>query len=109
MASAARELLAARSEVWGFLAEPYHLSDWWPGVVGVEPDRRGFAVGARWRIVRRAPRGLLRLPERSWQGRAHSEKLVIDEISPGARWAWRLVGQSGGGRIAGGMHATVEL
>ena len=29
-----------------FLAEPHHLADWWPGIVGVEPDRRGFATGA---------------------------------------------------------------
>jgi uncharacterized protein YndB with AHSA1/START domain len=47
---ASRELLAARDEVWGFLAEPYHLSDWWPGVSMVRPDKRGFAVGARWQV-----------------------------------------------------------
>ena len=34
-----------RADVWAFLAEPYHLSDWWPGITGVEPDRRGFAPG----------------------------------------------------------------
>ena len=55
MASATRELLASREDVWRFLAEPYHLSDWWPGIVGVEPDRRGFEVGARWRVARREP------------------------------------------------------
>ena len=33
--SASRELLAPRADVWAFLAEPYHLSDWWPGL-GVE-------------------------------------------------------------------------
>ena len=48
---ATRELLAARSDVWAYVAEPYHLSDWWPGVAGVEPDRRGLAPGARWRLV----------------------------------------------------------
>jgi uncharacterized protein YndB with AHSA1/START domain len=48
--SAARELLAPRGDVWGFLAEPNHLSDWWPGIKGVEPDRRGLAPGARWNI-----------------------------------------------------------
>ena len=41
------------TDVWGFLAEPYHLSDWWPGILGVEPDRRGFAPGARWRVIGR--------------------------------------------------------
>jgi uncharacterized protein YndB with AHSA1/START domain len=48
--SAARELLASRDDVWAFLAEPNHLSDWWPGINGVESDRRGLAPGARWRI-----------------------------------------------------------
>jgi uncharacterized protein YndB with AHSA1/START domain len=47
---AARKLLAPREDVWAFLAEPNHLSDWWPGINGVQPDRRGLAPGARWRI-----------------------------------------------------------
>jgi uncharacterized protein YndB with AHSA1/START domain len=49
--AASRELLAPREDVWRFLAEPHHLSDWWPGVHGVEPDRRGLAPGARWRLT----------------------------------------------------------
>jgi uncharacterized protein YndB with AHSA1/START domain len=48
---ATRELLASRQDVWGFLTEPYHLPDWWPGVAGVQPDRRGPAAGARWEVV----------------------------------------------------------
>ena len=48
--AASRELLAPRDEVWKFIAEPHHLSDWWPGVQGVQPDRRGLAPGARWRL-----------------------------------------------------------
>jgi hypothetical protein len=48
--AATRELLAPREDVWRFLAEPFHLADWWPGVRGVEPDRRGLAPGARWRL-----------------------------------------------------------
>jgi uncharacterized protein YndB with AHSA1/START domain len=48
--AATRELLAPRTDVWAFLAEPNRLSDWWPGLQGVEPDRRGLAPGARWRI-----------------------------------------------------------
>ena len=50
-AVAARELLASREDVWRFLAEPFHLSDWWPGVRGVQPDRRGLAPGARWELT----------------------------------------------------------
>src|SRR5439155_9080387 len=34
-----REVLAPREDVWMFLAEPYHLADWWPGIRGVQPDR----------------------------------------------------------------------
>jgi len=59
-ATANRELLAPREDVWAFVAEPFHLSDWWPGVRGVKPDRRGLAPGARWELT--APpqgRGLL--------------------------------------------------
>src|SRR5919198_1991073 len=48
---ASRELLAPREDVWRFLAEPYHLADWWPGVRGVQPDRRGLAPGARWHLT----------------------------------------------------------
>jgi uncharacterized protein YndB with AHSA1/START domain len=47
---ASRELLASRADVWAFLAEPNRLADWWPGVLGVHPDRRGLAPGARWRL-----------------------------------------------------------
>jgi uncharacterized protein YndB with AHSA1/START domain len=46
--SARRELLAPREDVWAFLSEPTRLADWWPGLKGVHPDRRGFAPGARW-------------------------------------------------------------
>jgi uncharacterized protein YndB with AHSA1/START domain len=48
---ASRELLAPPEDVWGFLAEPSHLADWWPGVTAVRPDRRGLAPGARWQLV----------------------------------------------------------
>jgi hypothetical protein len=47
---AERELYASRADVWAFLAEPYHLADWFPGISGVQPDRRGFAPGARWQV-----------------------------------------------------------
>ncbi|HEY2541948.1 MAG TPA: SRPBCC family protein [Gaiellaceae bacterium] len=45
-----RVLLAPVADVWAFLAEPYHLSDWWPGIAGIEPDRRGMEPGARWKV-----------------------------------------------------------
>jgi uncharacterized protein YndB with AHSA1/START domain len=49
--AAERTLLAPLDDVWAFLADPYRLADWWPGIRGVEPDRRGLAPGARWKIV----------------------------------------------------------
>ena len=54
---ATRDLLAPRADVWAFIAEPYHFSDWWPGVSGVEPDRRGLAPGARWKLITRPDAG----------------------------------------------------
>jgi uncharacterized protein YndB with AHSA1/START domain len=48
--TAARNLPVSRDDVWGFLADPDHLGDWWPGIGEVQPDRQGLAPGARWRI-----------------------------------------------------------
>jgi uncharacterized protein YndB with AHSA1/START domain len=44
-------VLASRADVWRFLAEPYHLADWWPTIVAVQPDARGFREGARWEVT----------------------------------------------------------
>jgi uncharacterized protein YndB with AHSA1/START domain len=84
-ATAERELAAARADVWAFLAEPYHLSDWWPGVAGVEPDRRGFAPGARWHV--RGTRWTNPLIGR----RPMEQLLVVGEIEPYERWSFRLI------------------
>ena len=59
---AERELLAFTNDVWALLAEPHHLSDWWPGYRSIRPDRRGLAPGARWGVIREAGVGLLRRP-----------------------------------------------
>ena len=84
MSEASLELLAPRADVWGFLAEPYHLADWWPGITGVEPDLRGFAPGARWKVQRDQAERLHRPAE--------VETLVlIREIDPYERWAWHLL------------------
>ena len=82
-ASAARELLAARGDVWAFLAEPHHFPDWWPGIGGVQPDRRGFAEGARWRISGTGRPTLLR---RATSG----GMLLVTGIQPPERFAWTL-------------------
>jgi uncharacterized protein YndB with AHSA1/START domain len=92
MASAERELLASPGEVWAFLAEPTQLADWWPGVVAVEPDRRGFAAGARWRVERRdTEAGLLRLPSSGRIGPTRVDTLVTGELVPERRWSFELV------------------
>jgi uncharacterized protein YndB with AHSA1/START domain len=84
MKTASRELLAPRADVWGFLAEPYHLSDWWPGILGIEPDRRGFSPGARWKV---------RLQTQNvFTGRRERETmLLVAEIEPFERWTWHLL------------------
>lgn len=78
-------LLAPPEDVWKLVGEPYRLPDWWPGYRGVEPDRRGLAEGARWRVVREATPGsasLLRRPG----GEGH---LVVAAVIPGSLIAWR--------------------
>jgi uncharacterized protein YndB with AHSA1/START domain len=76
-------LLAPRSDVWAFLAEPHHLSDWWPGVAGVDPDRRGLAAGARWQVHGSDRATLLRGP------RAEGMLLVL-RVDPLERIAFHL-------------------
>jgi uncharacterized protein YndB with AHSA1/START domain len=78
------ELLAPRADVWAFLAEPFHLPDWWPGISGVEPDRRGFAPGARWK-VHATKRNI-------FTGRRRVETmLLVREIDQFERWSWHLL------------------
>jgi uncharacterized protein YndB with AHSA1/START domain len=77
---AERILLAPIDDVWGFLAEPYHLSDWWPGISGVEPDRRGLAAGARWKV--QGP-SYLRKPETA-------RMLLVREVVPHERLTFEL-------------------
>jgi uncharacterized protein YndB with AHSA1/START domain len=81
------ELLASRPEVWALLAEPRHLSDWWPGYTSIRPDRRGLAEGARWQIVRGGSIGLLRKPE-------SDGIIVITTVESEHRLAWHDVQQS---------------
>ncbi|TML44671.1 MAG: SRPBCC family protein [Actinobacteria bacterium] len=84
--SAARDLLAPREDVWAFLAEPNHLSDWWPGISGVQPDRRGLAPGARWRIqgLGRATYVVGRKPD-------VAGTLIFLEVRPPEFAAWQFV------------------
>ncbi len=83
---ASRELLAARPDAWAFLAEPYHLPDWWPTVAGVEPDRRGAAAGARWRVVGGREPTLFRRPEAT-------ATLLVQRVEPPRLLAFQLVAE----------------
>jgi uncharacterized protein YndB with AHSA1/START domain len=83
--SAARELLASREDVWTFVAEPRHFADWWPGISAVEPDRRGFAEGARW-TVHGSERPTL------FRRSGYSGTLLVRAVEPWYRFAWTLTG-----------------
>jgi uncharacterized protein YndB with AHSA1/START domain len=103
-------LLAPPGDVWRLLAEPYHLSDWWPGYQGVEPDRRGLAAGARWRVVRgqsrATPGGYLRRP-------GGTATVLIDEVVDGRVLAFRDVEQGLAARVTleaeGGRQTAVTV
>jgi len=80
---AEHELLAPPEDVWRFVSEPYHFPDWWPGVAAIEPDRRGFAEGARWQ---------LRGSEPTLFRRAHGTAvLVVRTIDPPSLFAFQVV------------------
>jgi uncharacterized protein YndB with AHSA1/START domain len=81
--AAERVLLAPLEDVWTFLAEPFNLSDWWPTISGVEPDRRGLAPGARWKVVAPSEPSLFRRPQ------ASGTLLVLDVV-PMRRIAFQL-------------------
>lgn len=84
-ASATRELLAPREDVWAFLSDPYNLPRWWPRLAGVVPDRRGFAPGARWAIQGEARPSLVRRPEAVGA-------LVVRAVEAPRRFAFHLTG-----------------
>jgi uncharacterized protein YndB with AHSA1/START domain len=83
--SAARELLASRDDVWSFIADPHRFADWWPGVAAVEPDRRGFAEGARW-VVHASGRPTV------FRRSGYSGTLLVRAVERPRRFAWLLTG-----------------
>jgi uncharacterized protein YndB with AHSA1/START domain len=83
---ASRQLLAPREDVWAFLAEPRHLSDWWPGLAAVQPDRRGFAPGARWQVHGANRPSLFRRP-------SPTGTLLVLAVDPFERFAFQLTGE----------------
>ena len=91
---ASRELLASRPDAFRFLSEPFHLPDWYPGLSGVTPDRRGSAAGARWGIVASNEPTLLRKP------RAAGTLIVLAAEEP-RLFSFQLPGEK--------LTVTVEL
>jgi uncharacterized protein YndB with AHSA1/START domain len=84
--TATHELLAPRADVWSFLSEPFNLPDWWPGISGLQPDRRGFAPGARWQILGDNRPSLLRKPNMSGT-------LLVLAVEPYERFGFQLTGE----------------
>lgn len=84
-ASASRELLASRDDVWTFISEPHHFPDWWPGISGVQPDRRGVAEGARWQV-----HGIDR--PTLFRRATSSGMLLVRAVRPPQHFAWTLTG-----------------
>ena len=81
--SAERELLAPTGDVWTFLADPHHLTDWWPNLAAVRPDRRGAAAGARWEVQHSQP---------GWFRRGEdAETLLVTAAEERRRFAFELV------------------
>ena len=113
MTAATRELLASVEDVWSFLAEPYHLPDWWPGALSVQPDRRGFAPGARWQVqVVADPLRLwiIRLPGIGRpSGPSQPATLVITAIDAPRRAAFELHRRTKEGSDRGVRPRSVEV
>ena len=86
MIECSRELLAPRPDVWALVAQPFHLPDWWPAYLGVEPDRLALAEGARWKVRRARAPGFLRRPE-------GEGLIVIRRVLDGTELAWHDVQQ----------------
>jgi uncharacterized protein YndB with AHSA1/START domain len=84
--AADRVIVAPIDDVWSFLAEPYNLADWWPGVSGVEPDRRGLAPGARWKVIGPNQPSYFRRPQATGT-------LVVLDVSPLERIAFQLTAE----------------
>ena len=85
-AQATKDLDASRAVVWAFITEPYHLSDWWPEITAVRPDRRGLAPGARWEVNGPSQPTLFR--------KAYANGLLlVRDVQPYVRASWYLTAE----------------
>ena len=90
---AERELLAPPADVWAFVSDPWRIRDWWPGISGLQVDRRGFAPGARWQVVGDNNPSLFRRPNMTGT-------LLVREVAAPRLFAFHLTGD----RIDAQLH-----
>ncbi len=83
---AEQELLAPVEDVWDFISDPWRIRDWWPGITGLQVDRRGFAAGARWQVVGDNRPSLMRRPNMTGT-------LVVREVAAPRLFAFHLTGE----------------
>jgi uncharacterized protein YndB with AHSA1/START domain len=85
--AARRVLPATVDEVWAALAEPERWSEWWPGLLGVEPTvRRALAPGALWQLEGTDRPSLFRRPQLGGT-------LLVLEVVPLERVVFQLSGE----------------
>jgi uncharacterized protein YndB with AHSA1/START domain len=73
--------------VWAALAEPERWSEWWPGLLGVEPTvRRALAPGALWQLEGTDRPSLFRRPQLGGT-------LLVLEVVPLERVVFQLSGE----------------
>jgi uncharacterized protein YndB with AHSA1/START domain len=88
--AARRVLPASVEDVWAVLAEPERFRDWWPGVVAVDPGRRGLVPGGLWRVDGGTPKASFRRrPETSGD-------LLVVEVVPRSRVVFQLMAEGMG-------------
>ena len=93
--AADRMLLAPIDDVWAFLAEPYHLADWWPAspgsnptAAGSHPGRAGRSAGRTSCPTHRSPGSIGLGPARrpGSSGISSSPTSAPDDGSPSSSW-----------------------
>lgn len=90
-------------EVWSYLADPGHETDWQQGVLSSSHEPPGpIAVGTRRSKVRRTPFGNQRFTveyTRVDSERREWEDVVVDGIVRGSTGHYRVIPESGGSRV----------
>jgi carbon monoxide dehydrogenase subunit G len=74
-ATATRELLAPRDDVWAFVSTPGRLADWWPGVFAAQAD------GDHWTIEGDERAGLTRVASPGDDEREETVHVVLNPPS----------------------------